>query len=181
MLLRLDWTTVLDPAQCTYVFGNPPFGGAKYQTTRQRAQVAKVAALDNKLGTLDYVAAWFVRLRIHSEHNREDRVRCDKLDNAGRASCRTLAAAFPQTQPGIIFAHRTFAWVVRRAEKSHVHVVIIGFALRDQAPKDRRIFDYAVYDGDPTESIVSVISPYLFNAANLGRSTYSRIRTGRRV
>ena len=30
--LEMEWATVLDPAQCTYVLGNPPFGGAKYQT-----------------------------------------------------------------------------------------------------------------------------------------------------
>src|SRR5260370_35008624 len=29
------------------------------------------------------------------------------------------------------------------------------------------MFDYANYDADPTESVVPVISPYLFNAANL--------------
>ncbi len=67
----------------------------------------------------------------------------------------------------IMFAHRTFAWGSEARGKAHVHVVIIGLALREQAPKDRRIFDYADYDADPTESVVPVISPYLFNAANL--------------
>src|SRR5258708_38902513 len=65
------------------------------------------------------------------------------------------------------FGHRNFAWGSEGGGKAHVHVVIIGLALRDQAPKDRRIFDYADYDADPTESVVPVISPYLFNAANL--------------
>ena len=37
--LEIDWTAFLPPAECSYVFGNPPFIGAKYQSTEQRAQV----------------------------------------------------------------------------------------------------------------------------------------------
>ncbi len=55
--LELDWATVLPPEDCDYVFGNPPFVGAKYQTSAQRAQVHRVAALGKSGGTLDYVAA----------------------------------------------------------------------------------------------------------------------------
>ena len=42
-------------------FGNPPFGGAKFQSTGQRSQVRRIAALGGSGGTLDYVAAWFIR------------------------------------------------------------------------------------------------------------------------
>ena len=55
--LEIDWSTVLDPEKCDYVFGNPPFGGAKYQSETQRAQVRRVANLGGTGGTLDYVAA----------------------------------------------------------------------------------------------------------------------------
>ena len=59
--LEIDWAEVLPPGECDYVFGNPPFGGAKYQSPEQRAQVRRIAALGGAGGTLDYVAAWFVR------------------------------------------------------------------------------------------------------------------------
>ena len=59
--LEIDWTTVLDPAQCTYVLGNPPFGGSKFQTDAQRTQITRLAALKNKKGSLDYVASWFIK------------------------------------------------------------------------------------------------------------------------
>ena len=42
--LEIDWAEVLPPAECSYVFGNPPFGGSKYQSTEQRAQVRRIAA-----------------------------------------------------------------------------------------------------------------------------------------
>ena len=59
--LEIDWAEVLPPGECDYVFGNPPFGGSKYQSPAQRAQVRRIAALGGSGGTLDYVAAWFVR------------------------------------------------------------------------------------------------------------------------
>ena len=39
--------------------GNPPFGGAKYQSDKQREQVRRIAKLGGSGGTLDYVTAWF--------------------------------------------------------------------------------------------------------------------------
>lgn len=59
--LELDWATFLPPEECSYVFGNPPFIGAKYQSIEQRAQVHRVAQLGGSGGTLDYVTAWFIR------------------------------------------------------------------------------------------------------------------------
>ena len=42
--LETDWTALLPPEDCSFVFGNPPFGGAKFQDTAQRAQVCRIAA-----------------------------------------------------------------------------------------------------------------------------------------
>ncbi|KAK0331687.1 hypothetical protein LTR94_027925, partial [Friedmanniomyces endolithicus] len=59
--LEMDWTDLLPPDRCSYIFGNPPFIGAKYQTDMQRAQLRRIAALPGSGGTLDYVAGWFVQ------------------------------------------------------------------------------------------------------------------------
>lgn len=59
--LETDWNAILPAAECSYVYGNPPFIGAKYQTVTQRAQVRRIAALGKSGGTLDYVAAWFLK------------------------------------------------------------------------------------------------------------------------
>ncbi len=50
--LEIDWTDVLPSDECSYVFGNPPFGGAKFQSPEQRAQVRRIAALSGSGGTL---------------------------------------------------------------------------------------------------------------------------------
>ena len=59
--LEIDWAVLLPPATCSFVFGNPPFVGAKFQTTEQREQVRRIASLGKSGGTLDYVTAWFIK------------------------------------------------------------------------------------------------------------------------
>jgi N-6 DNA Methylase len=59
--LETDWATVLPPEQCSYVFGNPPFVGAKMQSEAQRKQVHAIANLGKKKGTLDFVCSWFLK------------------------------------------------------------------------------------------------------------------------
>ena len=97
--LETDWTALLPPEDCSFVFGNPPFGGAKYQSEEQRAQVRKIAALGKSGGTLDYVTAWFIKAgeyiqrdepasasSLRTQSHRESRWR-----NSGRC-CSTVAA-----------------------------------------------------------------------------------------
>ena len=57
--LETDWSELLPPEECSYVLGNPPFVGAKFQSPPQREQVRRIAALGKSGGTLDYVTAWF--------------------------------------------------------------------------------------------------------------------------
>ncbi len=59
--LETDWELVLPAADCSYVYGNPPFAGAKYQSKEQREQVRRIARLGGSGGTLDYVTAWFLK------------------------------------------------------------------------------------------------------------------------
>ena len=60
--LEVDWAGVLPPGKCSYIMGNPPFVGQSYQSTTQREQMARVInAPNNRAGSLDYVAAWFIK------------------------------------------------------------------------------------------------------------------------
>ena len=68
----------------------------------------------------------------------------------------------------ISFAHRTFAWGSDARGKAHVHVVIIGLAKWDDAPRQRRLFSYESVNGDPQQSQhTASLSPYLFDASGL--------------
>ena len=59
--LEADWAAWLAPERCSYIMGNPPFVGAKFQSELQRAAVRRIAGLGGSGGTLDYVAAWFIK------------------------------------------------------------------------------------------------------------------------
>lgn len=59
--LEADWAELLPPEKCSFIMGNPPFIGAKFQSEFQRAQVRQIAGLGGSGGTLDYVAAWFIK------------------------------------------------------------------------------------------------------------------------
>ena len=166
--LERDWATVLPPAECSYVFGNPPFGGAKYQSDAQRAQVRRIAALGRTGGTLDYVSAWYITAGRYIEKSkaRIGFVATNSITQ-GEQVAQLWPILFDRCKLEIAFAHRTFAWGSDARGKAHVHVVILGLAKAADAPKDKRLFSYDDIKGDPHESTHSVLTPYLFDGGGL--------------
>ena len=190
--LEMDWADVLPSADCDFVFGNPPFVGAKFQTTEQREQVRRIADLGRSGGTLDYVTAWFLRAGEYVRGAEIPRDPSDgPLDDApvpdAGARCRPARIGFVATNSitqgeqvaqfwplifdrfglEIAFAHRTFAWGSDARGMAHVHVVIVGLTVAADAPTNRRLFSYPDLKGDAEESVRAAISPYLFDAGGL--------------
>jgi hypothetical protein len=166
--LETDWSNVLLPEECTYVFGNPPFVGAKYQTPQQREQVHRIANLNKKKGSLDYVACWFLKAAAYVQKgNAKIGFVATNSITQGEQVAELWPLLFDRYHLEISYAHRTFAWGSEARGKANVHVVIIGLAKRDQVTGIRRLFDYEDIKGNPTETHVRAISPYLFDAGNL--------------
>ena len=171
--LEIDWAEVLPPAECSYVFGNPPFGGAKYQSTEQRAQVRREAGLGGAGGTLDYVAAWFIRageyVRRAPRGSLPPRIGFVATNSItqGEQAAQLWPVLFARHGLEIAFAHRTFAWGSDARGMAHVHVVIIGLDAAEQAPADRRLFACDDVKSEPLESRHAVITPYLFDGGGL--------------
>ncbi|MGX1101588.1 DNA methyltransferase, partial [Amorphus sp. MBR-141] len=166
--LETDWATVLPPEKCTFVFGNPPFIGAKYQTAEQRAQVRRIAVLGKTGGTLDYVTAWFIKAGDYVRGGKAaiGFVSTNSITQ-GEQAAQLWPILFDRCKLEIGFAHRTFAWGSDARGKAHVHVVIIGLAQRAAAPKDRLLFSYDNINGEPHVSTHTALSPYLFDASAL--------------
>jgi hypothetical protein len=59
--LTLDWAEILPPSAYSYILGNPPFVGAKFQTAAQRAELAAADGDFDGAGLLDYVTAWYFK------------------------------------------------------------------------------------------------------------------------
>ena len=166
--LEMDWADLLPSERCSFVFGNPPFGGAKFQSGTQRAQVRRIAALGGTGGTLDYVTAWFIKA---GEYARGTRARIGFVATNSITQGEQVAQLWPilfdRCELEIAFAHRTFAWGSDARGKAHVHVVIIGLDGREEVPRRKRLFSYPDLGGDPEETRHAVLSPYLFDAGGL--------------
>jgi N-6 DNA Methylase len=109
--LEIGWAEVLAPKECSFVYGNPPFGGAKFQTETQRAQVRRIAKLGGSGGTLDYVCAWFLKA---GEYARASKARIGFVATnsitQGEQVAQLSPLLFDRCGLEVAFAHRTFAW-----------------------------------------------------------------------
>ncbi len=158
--LRLDWKTVLPPAQCSYVLGNPPFIGKQYMGTEQNADMALVCGNIKAHGLLDYVTAWYVKA---AEYIQDTAIRCAFVSTNSITQGEQVGVLWShliaQYRIKIHFGHRTFVWHNEASGKAHVHVVVIGFGTGDVPRKF--LFEY---DGSGKQSVSSGtanLSPYL--------------------
>ena len=167
--LETDWTALLPPEDCSYVFGNPPFAGAKFQSDEQRAQVRRIAALGKSGGTLDYVTAWFIKAGEYIQRGQQGphRLRRTNSITQGEQVAQLWPTLLAQASLSIAFAHRTFAWGSDARGKAHVHVVILGLDGRENMRPDKRLFSYPDINGEPEETLHAALSPYLFDAGGL--------------
>lgn len=163
--LELDWNAVLPAQRCSFVFGNPPFVGAKLQSETQRAQVRGLAALPGSGGTLDYVAAWFIKA---ARYVAGGEAQIGFVSTNSIVQGEQVAQLWPvlfKAGAEIAFAHRTFVWPGRAA----VHCVIVGLSQRGDEPAEKRLFSYANAKGEPAETRHPALTAYLFDAKDADR------------
>jgi hypothetical protein len=166
--LEADWAQLLAPADCSYILGNPPFAGSKYQSDFQRAQVRRIANLGGSGGTLDFVTAWFIKAAAYVQHSAAQIafVSTNSITQ-GEQVAQLWPLLFDRYGLEISFAHRTFAWGSDARGMAHVHVVILGLCRREDETTVKRLFSYANIKGDPTETTHAALTPYLFDAGTV--------------
>lgn len=163
--LRFDWNELLPARECSYVLGNPPFVGAKFQTPDQKADVKQIAGGVENSGLLDYVTMWYFRA---AEYIMGTDIRCAFVSTNSISQGEqvgVLWSALFNLGVKIHFAHRTFCWQSDAKGKAHVHVVIVGFGLKNG--KNKRIFEYQDIKGEPSAISVSNIAPYLVEGGDI--------------
>jgi hypothetical protein len=164
--LEIDWNEVLPAGRCSYVLGNPPFVGAKLQSMKQRSQVRALAGLGGSGGTLDYVAAWFIKA---GEYVRGGRARIAFVATNSIVQGEQVAQLWPilfhRSRLEIAFAHRTFVWPGRAA----VHCVVVGLARAGGEPEEKRLFSYPDLKREPVETRHDALTAYLFDAKGADR------------
>ena len=163
--LTEDWSELSPTGHFDYIMGNPPFVGAKFMKTEQKKDAALVFRDIAKSGLLDYVAAWYIKA-------------------AEFVKARDCCCAFVSTnsicqgeQVGILwdwmlkegmeifFAHRTFSWNNEARGKAAVHCIIVGFS--KPSSNKKYLFFYDDIKGEPLQTRVKSINPYLVDASNI--------------
>ena len=153
--LDVDWNDLLLAADCDYILGNPPFGGSK--TPGHQSVVRRLA----RGGTLDHVAAWFLKAAEYTEANRHTRIGFVATNSIvqGEQVGQLWPNLLDSHGLSIQFAYRPFKWDSDAPGMAHVHVVIVGMW---RGVEQRRLFHV---DGDDVlEENPRMITPYLYGA-----------------
>jgi hypothetical protein len=163
--LQTDWNSVLPAKRCSYALGNPPFVGKQFMTEAQQADMEHVCGHIKGHGLLDYVTAWYLTAAAYLKDTsaRAAFVSTNSICQGEQAA--TLWPSLLAAGVHIHFAHRTFQWMSEARGKAHVHVVIVGFAMRNG--RGKTIIDYGDDESSPTATPVTRINPYLVEGPNV--------------
>ena len=163
--LQRGWATVLAPAECDYVIGNPPFAGQK---TRQANQTADLKAIFGRQYAryLDYVSGWFHKAADYmiGTDCRAAFVATNSITQGEQVAL--IWSRMIDMGYAIDFAHRSFRWSSEARGKAVVHCVVVGFSARGSKRK-KLIFEYDTPNGTPSMRVVTQINPYLQDAATI--------------
>jgi hypothetical protein len=174
--LTMDWNDALPVKRASFVFGNPPFVGAKYMSESQRKETQQIFKDIKGGGLLDYVAAWYVKTAKflksspypEREGNTATDVRCAFVSTNSIAQGEQVGVLWSWLLAQgihIHFAHRTFQWRNEAKGVAAVHCIIIGFGASDA--QNKTIFEYENIRGEPQAVSVANINPYLVDAPDV--------------
>lgn len=156
--LQMDWHTVCNKDQLTYIIGNPPFLGYTQQTAEQK-QDLRLVHPDSK--NIDYVSGWYFKAAefIQGTQIRVAFVSTNSITQ-GEQVQSVWQPIFNKYGVHIDFAFRTFVWESASADAAAVHVVIVAFS-SGASYKDKFIFN------EKEKTQAKNISPYLIDTPNI--------------
>lgn len=164
--LRLAWDEVAPMTGRTFIVGNPPFNGARWQTPQQKAETRDVWGDIKGVGNLDYVLNWY---RLAGEMVSRHGCHAAFVSTSSISQGEQPALFWPSLWAlGVTvgFAHRSFVWSNDAPGQAGVHVIIVGLTRSDD-PSPRRLWTYANGHGEPTMTVVENINGYLLAGPDL--------------
>ncbi|TJY42229.1 class I SAM-dependent DNA methyltransferase [Cohnella pontilimi] len=139
----------------TYICGNPPYKGSKWQTDEQKKDLANSWSKHPKLAkTTDYVTGWFAKIMdyIDTEPSAVGAFVATNSVCQGQQAIDVWPVVF-QRGCEIRFAHTSFKWANLASHNAGVTVVIVGLGKSSVSPK--RLYQ------DGLVKQCSAIGPYL--------------------
>ena len=164
--LRIDWSSVLPSHECSYIVGNPPFGGSTWQTAEQREDTKIVWGDTPNSGLLDFVTNWFLLAAKYISGTQASVALVSTNSISQGTQPPTLWPKLYSLGIEINFAHQSFNWKSEAPGSAGVHVVIIGFsAYRDH--KSKQLYVYKDKVSEPAALTVPNINAYLLAGPNV--------------
>jgi hypothetical protein len=139
----------------TYICGNPPYRGSKWQTKEQKSDLAFAWSNHPKLSkNSDFVTGWIACFLKYSKKVSDVKAAFVSTNSIcqGQLASEIWPVVYQQGLE-INFAHRSFKWTNLAVKKAGVTVVIIGLGQKSKSRK--RIFE------DGTIQECEKIGPYL--------------------
>ena len=159
--LEIDWNEILPSSECSYIFGNPPYGGSKTQTDQQREQIKRIANIGKTGGTLDYVCGWLFKAAQYMDQTTSIGYVTTNSITQGEQVGQLWPILLEKYNLTINFAHRQFKWESEARGKAHVIVIVLGLS-KNHKNKKRLFF---IENKKTIEESPIYISPYLIGAA----------------
>ena len=143
----------------TYICGNPPYLGSKWQSDEQKDDLRTIFDRSGVAWkSLDYVAGWLMKAAEYGRHtNAITAFVCTNSICQG-LQVPILWPAIFATGHQIAFAHTSFRWANLASNNAGVTVAIVGISAKPQAIK--RLFSVGE-DGTVQERHVDFINAYL--------------------
>ena len=165
--LRMDWNEVVPASELSYIFGNPPFIGARIMSEEQKQEVMETFASTKSAGNLDYVCCWYKRAADIMEQNKAVRTALVSTNSISQGEqVALLWKPFFERGIHIDFGYRTFKWSNEARGKAAVHCVIVGFSFSGRKTK-------VIYDGEERQDARN-INGYLVDTENISIESRSK-------
>ena len=149
----------------TFICGNPPYLGRKYQTGSHKSDLQAVFQGRSKdTLSLDYVSGWFIKAADYMASTIADTALVTTNSICQGIQVASLWPAILQQGIEIRFAYQSFKWSNLAAHNSGVTVVIVGISRAGKKPK---LIYSAEADGSSRVRSVEHISPYLVPGGDL--------------
>lgn len=157
----------------TYICGNPPYLGRKYQSTDQKDELKSVFSGRSKdTLSLDYVTGWFAKAADYMGHTEAHTAFVATNSICQGVQVSALWPALFREGVRISFAFPSFKWSNLASNKAGVTVSIVGISKsQHQLPK---IFEVGV-SGELSAREVANINGYLVAGENISISPVSKV------
>ncbi|MGR4847148.1 class I SAM-dependent DNA methyltransferase [Rhizobium sp. LARHSG275] len=148
----------------TYICGNPPYLGSKWQSAEQKSELKSIFDRYSKgWKSLDYVAGWVMKAAEYGTNTKSIAAFVTTNSICQGLQVPILWPAISQTKHEIVFAHTSFRWSNLAHNNAGVTVCIIGIS--QSLPTLRRLFSLDD-EGAMIERKVDHINAYLVPGAD---------------